>query len=119
MDLVAVTENRAVVYDYKYLERENAELEGYRFQVRTYMLVLARAFPDKSVSGHLLFLRGGETETVTCEFAGFEQELLEIMEGIRERISEADFDLRSGCDGSHCPFRQRCMGGNMSETEAL
>lgn len=109
MDLVAVTDDRAMVYDYKYLSRENADLDGYRFQVSTYMLVLTKAFPEKVVSGQLLFLRGGEAETVTCDVERFESELLEIMEGIRERSSETEFDLRKGCDGSHCPFRQRCQ----------
>ena len=109
MDLLAVTEGRATVYDYKFLTREDADLEGYRFQLRTYMLVLARAFPKKEISGVLLFLRGGDIEPVTCNFSDFEKELLEIMEGIRERSGETEFPLIDGCDGSHCPFRQRCM----------
>jgi hypothetical protein len=109
MDLVVITETRASVYDYKYLRREDADLEGYRFQLRTYMLALARAFPGKEVSGEILFLRGGGAEPVTCDFVRFEEELLEIMEAVRERSGEAEFPLRDGCDGSHCPFRQRCM----------
>jgi len=109
MDLVAVTERRAVVYDYKYLRMEDADLDGYRFQIRTYMLVLARAFPGKAITGTLLFLRGGSMEQVTCDFPMFEKELLEIMEGVRLRCSETEFDLREGCDGNHCPFRRRCL----------
>ncbi len=109
MDLVAVTERRAVVYDYKYLRMEDADQDGYRFQIRTYMLVLARAFPGKEISGALLFLRGGSVEQVTCDFPMFEKELLEIMEGVRLRSCETEFDLREGCDGSHCPFRRRCL----------
>jgi ATP-dependent helicase/nuclease subunit A len=109
MDLLAVTEGRATVYDYKFLTREDADLEGYRFQLRTYMLVLARAFPEKEISGALIFLRGGDIERVSCNFSDFEKELLEIMEGIREQSGETEFPLMDGCDGSHCPFRQRCM----------
>ena len=109
MDLVAITDGRAAVYDYKYLRREDADLEGYRFQIRTYMLALARAFPEKEISGELLFLRGGGVEPVSCDFARFEEELLEIMDAVRERSGETEFPLRDGCDGSHCPFRQRCM----------
>jgi CRISPR/Cas system-associated exonuclease Cas4 (RecB family) len=109
MDLVAITDARAAVYDYKYLRREQADLEGYRFQIRTYMLVLARAFPEKEIAGELLFLRGGDVEPVTCDFARFEEELLEIMDAVRERSGETEFPLRDGCDGNHCPFRKRCM----------
>jgi hypothetical protein len=88
---------------------EDADLDGYRFQIRTYMLVLSRAYPGKEISGALLFLRGGTVEQVTCDFPMFEKELLEIMEGVRIRSCEPEFDLREGCDGSHCPFRQRCL----------
>jgi len=35
--------------------------------------------------------------------------VLEIMEAVRERSGETGFPFRDGCDGSHCPFRQRCM----------
>jgi hypothetical protein len=108
MDLVAITEQRAVVYDYKYLAREGADLDGYSFQIRTYMLALARAFPDREISGALLFLRGGSMEPVSCDIPLFERELLEIMESARLRSSEPDFDMSEGCDGSHCPFRRRC-----------
>ena len=109
MDLVAITDTRAAVYDYKYLRREDADLEGYLFQLRTYMLVLARAFPEKEISGALIFLRGGSVEPVTCDFARFEEELLEIMEAVRERSGEKEFSLKEKCDAGHCPFRQRCM----------
>ncbi len=108
MDLVAVAEDRADVYDYKYLRREDADLEGYRFQIRTYMLALSRAFPEKRINGALIFLRGGEIEPVTCDFAGFARELQEIMEAVRTKSGEADFALKDGCDGSHCSFSQRC-----------
>jgi ATP-dependent helicase/nuclease subunit A len=108
MDLVAVTEKEAAVYDYKFLGGEESDLEGYRFQLRTYMLALARAFPGKRIAGRLLFLRGGGEEEVTCDFARFEEELLSIMEDVRGRSGEDGFPLREGCDGSHCPFRQRC-----------
>ncbi|HEX9078660.1 MAG TPA: UvrD-helicase domain-containing protein [Desulfuromonadaceae bacterium] len=108
MDLVAITEKEAAVYDYKYLARGDADLDGYRFQIRTYMLALARAFPAKRISGALIFLRGGEIEPVTCEFAAFERELVEIAAAVRQRSGETDFALRQGCDGTHCPFRGRC-----------
>jgi ATP-dependent exoDNAse (exonuclease V) beta subunit len=116
MDLVAVTERRATVYDYKFLTLKDADLEGYRFQLRTYMLVLARAFPEKEISGALIFLRGGDIEHVTCNFSNFEKELLEIMEAIRERCGETEFPLMDSCDGSHCPFRQRCMADTSHKT---
>ena len=80
MDLVAVDDESATVYDYKYLKKEDAELEGYRFQLRTYMLALARRWPGKRIGGKLLFLRGGGEEVVECDFPAFEGELRRIME---------------------------------------
>ncbi len=111
MDLVVLGDRRATVYDYKYLRREDADLEGYRFQLRTYILALSRAFPEMAVAGCLLFLRGGGTEPVTCDTARFENELVEIMDAIREKENEVEFPLKTGCDAGHCPFRQRCMEG--------
>lgn len=108
MDLVAVEDERVTVYDYKYLNREGADLEGYRFQIRAYLLALSRAFPGRVLAGELLFLRGGGAERVTCDPRDFEEELLAIMDAIRARSCEEEFLLRPGCDGSHCPFRQRC-----------
>jgi ATP-dependent helicase/nuclease subunit A len=108
MDLVAVEDDRVTVYDYKYVRKEDAELDGYRFQLRTYMLALGRAWPGRRVAGRLLFLRGGEEVAVDCDMPAFEAHLLRIMDAIRQRCREEDFGLKEGCDGSHCPFRQRC-----------
>lgn len=109
MDLVVVEADRVAVYDYKYLEKEHADLEGYRFQIRTYMLALERAWPQRRIEGKLLFLKGGEEEVVACDATAFQAHLLLIMDAIRERSIEQDFGLREGCDGRHCPFRQRCL----------
>lgn len=108
MDLVAVADEVVTVYDYKYLQQEQADLEGYRFQLSTYMLALAKGYPGRRIEGKLLFLKGGGAAAITCDFASFEALLLATMEAIRAREAEADFGLLQGCDGSHCPFRQRC-----------
>jgi len=108
MDLVAVHDDRVTVYDYKYMTREGADLEGYRFQLSTYLVALERAFPGWRTEAQLLFLKGGGTERVECDLVTFEKQLLVIMDAIRERSGEGDFGLLAGCDGSHCPFRQRC-----------
>jgi ATP-dependent exoDNAse (exonuclease V) beta subunit len=108
MDLLAVDDETALVYDYKYLQRQGANLSGYQFQLRSYLLTLARAFPDRKHWGALLFLRGGELEEVTLDEDPFALQLVTIMDSIRRRSSEEDFDLRHDCDGSNCPFRQRC-----------
>ena len=109
MDLVVPEADSATVYDYKYLHKEDADLEGYRFQLRTYMLALSRAWPGLRIGGRLLFLRGGDEETVECDAPAFEARLLRIMDAIRNRSVEEEFGLRDGCDGTHCPFRQRCL----------
>jgi hypothetical protein len=101
--------DRVTVYDYKYLKKEGGDLEGYRFQLRTYMLALARAWPGRQIGGKLLFLRGGDEEAVECDVPAFEVELVLIMDAIRKRSNEEDFGQREGCDGRHCPFRQRCL----------
>jgi ATP-dependent helicase/nuclease subunit A len=111
MDLVLVEDDRVTVYDYKYLRKEDADLEGYRFQIRTYMLALSRAWPGRKVAGKLLFLRGGGEEEIESDLPLFEAHLIRIMDAIRERGREADFGLKPGCDGGHCPFRQRCRMG--------
>lgn len=108
MDLVAVENDLVTVYDYKYMARDGADLEGYRFQLSTYLVALGRAFPARRLEAQLLFLKGGDRERVTCDLASFEAHLLELMDAIRERSGEQDFSLKTGCDGSHCPFRQRC-----------
>jgi ATP-dependent helicase/DNAse subunit B len=108
MDLVTVEEDSVTVYDYKYMNREGADMEGYRFQLRAYLLALYRVFPSRVLEGKILFLQGGEPETVTCDPCSFEEELLAIMDAIRVRSKEEQFGLRAGCDGSHCPFRQSC-----------
>ncbi|HYS43949.1 MAG TPA: PD-(D/E)XK nuclease family protein, partial [Geobacteraceae bacterium] len=109
MDLVAEDDESATVCDYKYLKKNDTELEGYRFQLRTYMLALARRWPGKRIGGKLLFLRGGGEEAVACDFPAFEGELRRIMDAIRIRGAEQEFGILEGCDGSDCPFRQRCM----------
>ena len=109
MDLVVPEADRVTVYDYKYLHKKDADLEGYRFQLRTYMLALSRAWPGLRIGGRLLFLRGGDEETVECDAPAFEARLLRIMDAIRNRSVEEEFGLRDGCDGTHCPFRQRCL----------
>jgi len=108
MDLVAVADEVVTVYDYKYLQQEQADLEGYRFQLSTYMLALAKGYPGRRIEGKLLFLKGGGAATIACELASFEALLLATMEEIRAREAEAEFGLLQGCDGNHCPFRQRC-----------
>ncbi len=108
MDLVAVADEVVTVYDYKYLQQDQADLEGYRFQLSTYMLALAKGYPGRRVEGKLLFLKGGGAAAIVCELASFEALLLATMEAIRAREAETDFGLLQGCDGSHCPFRQRC-----------
>jgi ATP-dependent helicase/nuclease subunit A len=109
MDLVAADAATATVYDYKYLAKGGADLDGYRFQLRTYMLALARVWPEKRIGGRLVFIKGGGEEAVTCNAASFAEELLQIMDAIRERSAEEEFLLRAGCDGRHCPFQERCL----------
>ena len=109
MDLVAVDDESVTVYDYKYVNKADAELEGYRFQLRTYMLALARRWPGKRIGGKLLFIKGGGEEVVTCDVPAFERDLVRIMDAIRRRSAEEEFGLMEGCDGSDCPFRQRCL----------
>jgi ATP-dependent helicase/nuclease subunit A len=108
MDLIAESAESVTVYDYKYADPRRADLEGYRFQVRTYMLALKKGFPGRDVRGGLLFLPRGEEEPVECGFAEFEAGLIETMDEIRERSGVEDFELLHGCDGSHCPFRRAC-----------
>jgi hypothetical protein len=108
MDLVAVADEVVTVYDYKYLQQDQADLEGYRFQLSTYMLALSKGYPSRRIEGKLLFLKGGGAAAIACELSSFEALLLATMEAIRAREAEADFGLIKGCEGSHCPFRQRC-----------
>ncbi|SNB47449.1 exodeoxyribonuclease V subunit beta [Geobacter sp. DSM 9736] len=107
MDLVAIAPDLVSVYDYKYVERERADLDGYRFQLRIYMLALSSAFPTMPIEGRLVFLKGGEIE----EVAPRPEErslLLRLMDDVRTRSTEEDFGVREGCDGRHCPFYHRC-----------
>jgi len=106
---VAVDDESVTVYDYKYVNKADAELEGYRFQLRTYMLALARRWREKRIGGKLLFIKGGGEEVVTCDVPAFERDLVRIMDAIRRRSAEEEFGLMEGCDGSDCPFRQRCL----------
>lgn len=108
MDLVAVGNDLVTVYDYKYMARDGADLEGYRFQLSTYLVALGQAFPGRRLEARLLFLKDRGNEQVTCDPEAFEAHLLGLMDAIRERNGEKDFSLKTGCDGSHCPFRQRC-----------
>ena len=110
MDLVAVEGARATVYDYKYLEKKDSDLQGYRFQLRTYMLALAHGWPEGEITGKLLFLKGGEEETVDCDPLQLESDLIRIMDEIRVRSAEEEFGLREACTGAGCAFRQRCLG---------
>jgi ATP-dependent exoDNAse (exonuclease V) beta subunit len=109
MDLVAEGDDAVTVYDYKYMKKEDADLEGYRFQVRTYMMALAAGYPGKSIRGKLLFLRGGEEESVDCDFKVFENRVRGIMDSARLMSSEEDFSRKESCTDTRCPFRHRCM----------
>lgn len=110
MDLVALHPDRVTVYDYKYAVRKEESLPGYLFQVSAYMLTLSRAFAGRRVGGKLVFLRGDrvEVEPVVCDEAPFARQLVGLMDAIRSKEREEEFPLLPGCDGSHCPFRQRC-----------
>jgi ATP-dependent helicase/nuclease subunit A len=108
MDLVAIDEDRATVYDYKYVAPENADLEGYRFQVCTYMMALSKFWPERQTNGSLLFLKGGEQRVIECDLERFEAEVVALMDSARQRHTESDFSLRDDCTGHHCPFRHRC-----------
>jgi ATP-dependent helicase/nuclease subunit A len=108
MDLVAEGDGAVTVYDYKYMKRKEADLEGYRFQVRTYMLALAEGYPGKRIEGKLLFLKGGETESVECDFGSFARTIREIMDAVRGKSREEEFEFREPCDDGRCPFRRNC-----------
>ncbi|HET6421853.1 MAG TPA: UvrD-helicase domain-containing protein [Geobacteraceae bacterium] len=109
MDLVAEGDEEVTVYDYKYMKKKDADLEGYRFQVRTYMTALAAGHPGKRVRGKLLFLRDGGEETVDCDSAAFKNMIRKILDTIRSLNSEEDFVPVEGCMDTLCPFRHRCM----------
>jgi ATP-dependent exoDNAse (exonuclease V) beta subunit len=49
MDLVAEGADTVTVYDYKYMQKKDADLDGYRFQIRTYMLALAAGHPESAL----------------------------------------------------------------------
>lgn len=109
MDLVAEGNHEVTVYDYKYMKKKDANLEGYRFQVRTYMTALAAGHPGKRVRGKLLFLRDGGEEIVDCDFTAFKDMVRKTMDNIRLLNSEEDFVPVERCIDTHCPFRHRCM----------
>jgi ATP-dependent helicase/nuclease subunit A len=108
MDLVAEGDDMVTVYDYKYLKKKEAGLEGYRFQVRTYMLALAEGYPGKRIEGKLLFLKGGDMESVECDFESFARTIREIMDAVRGKSKEEEFALMERCTENRCPFRRRC-----------
>ncbi len=109
MDLVAEGDDTVTVYDYKYMKNEDSDLEGYRFQVRTYMMALAAGYPGKRIHGKLLFLRGGGEESVDCDFTAFEDRVRAIMDSVRRKSSEDDYSPKESCIDTRCPFRHRCM----------
>lgn len=108
MDLVALDDGGVTVYDYKYTRREGADLEGYRFQIGCYMLVLSQAWPGRRVEGKLLFLPGGAEETVSWDLASLRLEIVASMDAIRSRRMEGEFTRLKDCTGTHCPFAGRC-----------
>jgi ATP-dependent helicase/nuclease subunit A len=108
MDLVAEGDDTVTVYDYKYMKMKDADLDGYRFQIRTYMLALAAGHPEKRISGKLVFLKGGGVETVDCDFRSFEDDIMGIMERVRLMGREEDFIPKDNCHDTRCPFRSRC-----------
>jgi ATP-dependent exoDNAse (exonuclease V) beta subunit len=109
MDLVAEGDDTVTVYDYKYMKKGDADLEGYRFQLRTYMTALAAGHPGKRIQGKLLFLRGGGEESVDCDVPAFEDRVRGIMDAIRLLSSEEDFTPKESCIDKRCPFRHCCM----------
>lgn len=108
MDLVALDGERVTVCDYKYARREGADMEGYRFQIGCYMLALSRAWPERRVEGRLLFLPDGTEEVVSWDLASLGQELTGIMDAVRARRQEGEFERLAECTGAHCPFAGRC-----------
>lgn len=108
MDLVALDDDGITVYDYKYTRKEGADLEGYRFQIGCYMLALAQAWPNRRVEGRLLFLPEGAEETVSWDLTSLCQEVVAIMDAIRSRRMEGEFERIKDCTGTHCPFAGRC-----------
>jgi ATP-dependent helicase/nuclease subunit A len=113
MDLVAEGYDTVTVYDYKYMKKKAENLDGYRFQIRTYMLALAAGHHEKRIAGKLVFLRGGGEETVDCDFRSFENDIRGIMERVRSMGREEDFIPKENCLDIRCPFRGRCMGKHM------
>ena len=108
MDLVAEAPGRVAVYDYKFVEKERADLESYRFQLRVYMLALSLAYPGKRIEGALLFLKGNDEEPVDLDTEASTALLLRTMDSIRRRQGDEGLSLRESCDGSHCPFGAIC-----------
>lgn len=108
MDLVAETPAGIAVYDYKFVEKERADLESYRFQLRVYMLALSLAYPGTRVEGALLFLKGNDEEPVKLDADACMSLLLRTMDSIRRRQGDEGLSLRESCDGSHCPFGAIC-----------
>jgi ATP-dependent exoDNAse (exonuclease V) beta subunit len=108
IDLIAEDDHRLIVYDYKYVE-PGTNLDGYRFQLATYMLALSDSYPHRKVEGSLVFLRGGHQEPVIFNREFFRGQLLFLMEEIRLHQHELDFGTIEGCNGSSCPFYSRCI----------
>jgi ATP-dependent exoDNAse (exonuclease V) beta subunit len=108
MDLVAEDDDTVTVLDYKFAGHGGDGTEGYRFQVACYMLVLAAAFPGKRVRGALAFLGEGTLLPVEADLPVVREELLTMMDEIRGRREELSFPTLPGCNGSRCPFRDRC-----------
>lgn len=108
MDLLALDGETATVYDYKYTRKEGVAIEGYRFQIGCYMLALSQAWPSLKVNGRLLFLPEGAEETVSWDLVSLRREVVAIMDAIRSRRLEIEFDRLEECTGTHCPFAGRC-----------
>jgi len=67
------------IADFKYAEKRADSLEGYRFQMEFYLYLLEKMLAP--VCAKILFLKDGQTETVTLENTGeFEERLRALLE---------------------------------------
>ena len=68
-DRVMVSDDKVVVVDYKFtkhssMQHRQQQHEQYQRQVRAYMQVLAKLYPNKSIEGYLWFLKDNTIETI-------------------------------------------------------